>query len=91
MTPAFHPDELGLGTPPGERAELKVVAHRLEVERPLPSPAFRGDLQRLLLRSRDFGLRPARLRLQIALYGCSGILLLLVGASSAAGVGPLSA
>lgn len=35
--------------------------------------------------------RPARLRLLIAAYAGSGSLLLLAGAASAAGIGPLGA
>ncbi len=91
MTPAFHPDELGIATPPHERAELKSIAQRLEADRPLPAPAFRGDLRRALLGSGRALVRPAGLRAQIARYAFSGGLLLALGASSAAGVGPLGA
>ena len=89
MTPAFHPDELGTGTPPEERIDLKSIAQRLEADTPLPSPGFRGDLRRALLGSAQPLARPAGLRRLIALYGFSGALLLLAGAAGAAGVGPL--
>ncbi len=90
MTPPFHPDELGIGTPPAERLAVKPVALRLEAERPVPSAMFRGELRRSLLGGARAVSRPARLRLQIALYGGGGLTLLLAGASSAAGLGPLS-
>lgn len=91
MTPPFSSDELGLGTPPDERLALKPVAQRLLDERPVPSAMFRGELRRSLLGAGRAVGRPARLRLQIALYGCGGLTLLAAGASSAAGLGPLSA
>lgn len=86
MTPAFHPDELGTGTPPAERSELRVIAQQLEAERPIPAPGFRGELRRSLIGSGRAVARPARLRLQIGFYGGSGALLLLAGAVA----GPLS-
>lgn len=91
MTPPFHPDELGVSTPPAQRIELKAIAQRLEAERPVPAAAFRGDLRRALLGHGRPLSRPARLRLQIALYGSSGFVLLLAGVFSVAGVGPLAA
>ena len=91
MTPAFDPDELGLQTPPEERAELAVLARRLEADRPVPAPAFRGDLLRTLLARGPAAPRPRRLRLLIAGYACSGLVLLVLGASSVAGLGPLAA
>lgn len=86
MTPAFHPDELGTGTPPAERTELRAMAQRLEAEIPVPAAGFRGELRRALIGSGVPSSRPARLRLQISLYGVSGALLLLAGAVA----GPLS-
>ena len=71
--------------------ELTPIAERLERERPLPGPAFRGDLRRRLLSQGAPRLRPARLRLQILAYGSSGLVLLAGGVLSAAGVGPLAA
>ena len=88
MSPAFDPGELGEHADPDDDVALTRLALRLESERPLPSPTFRGNLRRRLLGTPAV---PRRLRLQIALYGTSGFLLLLVGASSAAGLGPLAA
>lgn len=74
---------------PGATKELIVLAARLEHERPVPTAAFRGDLRRRLLAGGLAHSRPARLRLLIAGYASAGSALLLVGAASAAGVGPL--
>jgi hypothetical protein len=70
--------------------ELIALAERLERERPVPSAGFRGDLRRRLLAGGD-AQRPRRLGALIAGFACSGILLLLAGALSAAGAGPLAA
>jgi len=71
--------------------ELIRLAERLERERPVPSAAFRGDLRRRLLAGAPLRPRPARLRLLITGYATGGFLLLLVGALSAGGAGPLAA
>ena len=71
--------------------ELILLAERLEHERPVPSAAFRGELRRRLLAGDISRSRPARLRLLIAGYAGTGSLLLLAGAASAAGIGPLGA
>jgi len=76
---------------PGAPEELIRLAERLEHERPVPSAAFRGDLRRRLIARTRSQSRPARLRLLIAGYAGAGSLLLLIGAASAAGIGPLSA
>jgi hypothetical protein len=76
---------------PGTPDELVELAERLERERPVPAAAFRGELRRRLLSGVDAGMRPARLRLLIAAYAGAGSLLLLAGAASVAGVGPLGA
>ncbi len=76
---------------PGAPEELIVLAERLERERPVPSAAFRGELRRRLTTAERLRSRPARLRLLIAGYAGTGSLLMLVGAASAAGVGPLGA
>ncbi|WP_332673679.1 hypothetical protein [Aromatoleum sp.] len=77
--------DLEHGTP----EELVELAARLERERPVPAAAFRGELRRRLLSGVDARTRPARLRLLIAGYAGAGSLLLLAGAASVAGVGPL--
>ena len=70
--------------------ELRELASRLERERPLPRPAFRGDLGRRLAGQ---GTRPAprRLRLWVAAQLGAGTLLLAVAALGAvAHSGPLA-
>lgn len=76
---------------PGAPDELVRLAERLEHERPVPAASFRGELRRQLLFGMDARTRPARLRLLIAGYAGAGSLLLLAGAASVAGVGPLGA
>ena len=80
-------DDLGAGIPD----DVIRVAERLERERPVPSASFRGDLRRRLLAGELARTRPARLRLLIASYASAGSALLLIGAASAAGLGPLGA
>jgi hypothetical protein len=72
---------------PEERAELLETARLLEDQRPIPRPAFRGQLARRL-RTRTTGAYPVR-RL-IAAYAGSGFALLLVAAIGLAGLGPLA-
>ena len=69
--------------------ELRATAERLKRERPLPTPAFRGELHRLLLASGG----PSRDRarpLAIA-CACAGTALMLVAIVGLAGAGPLAA
>jgi hypothetical protein len=74
---------------PGAPDDLIALAQRLEDERPVPTAAFRGTLRRRLLSGEIARSRPARLSLLIVRYASAGSALLLVGAASAAGVGPL--
>jgi len=83
--------DIGLDLEPGTPPELIRLAERLERERPVPSAGFRGELRRRLIAGQSSHSRPARLRLLIAGYAGSGSLLLLAGAASAAGIGPLGA
>jgi hypothetical protein len=76
---------------PGTPEELISLAERLERERPVPSAGFRGQLRRQLLADEVPRSRPARLRLLITGYAGTGSLMLLLGAMSAAGIGPLGA
>lgn len=76
---------------PNAPEELVRLAERLERERPVPTAAFRGELRRKLLAGGAAHRRPARLRVLISGYATAGTLLLLVGAASAAGIGPLGA
>jgi hypothetical protein len=71
--------------------DLIALAERLERERPVPTAAFRGELRRRLMTRGGAADRPAHLRARIAAFACSGSMLLLAGALSAAGVGPLGA
>ena len=76
---------------PDTPEELIRLAERLEQERPVPTAAFRGDLRRRLLASGAQHSRPKRLRLLICAYASAGSALLLIGAASAVGIGPLGA
>jgi hypothetical protein len=80
-------DDLEAGAPD----DLIRLAERLDRERPVPSAAFRGSLRRRLLAGGAAHARPARLRLLITGYAGAGCALLIVGAVSAAGLGPLGA
>ena len=76
---------------PGTPADLVRLAERLERERPVPSASFRGELRRVLLGGEARRARPRRLRALITGYATAGSALLVVGALSAAGAGPLGA
>jgi hypothetical protein len=71
--------------------ELARVARRLERERPVPRPAFRGSLGRRLSRMLEPDRAPPRrLRLLIGAYAGSALALLAAAAIGVAGVGPLA-
>jgi len=76
---------------PGTPEELIVLAQRLQHERPVPSAAFRGDLRRHLLPGELARSPGARARLWIAGFASAGSVLLLAGAASVVGIGPLGA
>lgn len=85
-----HDFEPGLSA--AERQELTLVAERLEHDRPLPAPAFRGSLRRHLFGPRQGSTSPAaRFRLWAASYTAAGTLCLLVAAVGLAGIGPFAA
>ena len=71
--------------------DLVRLAERLQRDRPIPAAQFRGELRRRLLAGERRDDRPARLVMLIRAYALSGAVLLLVGALSAAGAGPLAA
>ena len=75
----------------GPDADVALVAlvARLDGARPVPAAGFRGELRRRLAGAG--AARPARLGALIGAFGSSGALLLLAGALSAAGLGPLAA
>jgi hypothetical protein len=67
------------------------ISQRLESSRPVPRPGFRGDLRRALLA--EAGAEPApppRLRLLIATYAGSGLVLLAIVGVGIAGIGPFA-
>lgn len=77
---------------PAEREQLARTAARLEAERPIPRPAFRGELGRRLLEELEpRRVPPGRLRVLITAYSGSGLCLLAVAALGVAGAGPLAA
>lgn len=88
MTP---PRDIRADLEPGTPEELIRLAERLERERPVPSARFRGELSRRLLAGELASSPPARLRILIAGYASAGSALLLIGAASALGLGPLAA
>jgi hypothetical protein len=69
---------------PGAPDALIRLAERLEAERPVPAPAFRGDLRRHLLARAA----PRGLHARIAAFAGSGGALLALAFASAAGAGP---
>jgi hypothetical protein len=77
--------------PPDTPEELLRLAERLQERRPVPSAAFRGALRRRLLEQGARHERPTRLRARIVAFATSGAGLLVAGALSAAGAGPLGA
>ena len=88
--PRFN-DLLGPEVGARERERLAPVSDRLDAERPLPQPAFRGELRRMLLRR----VRPARsrrhVRALITAYAGSGLCLLAIAALGVGGTGPFAA
>lgn len=85
------PRDIRADLEPDAPDELLRLAERLEQERPVPSAAFRGELRRRLTAGGVQRSRPARLRALITGYATAGAVLLLAGALSAAGAGPLGA
>jgi hypothetical protein len=81
------------GVPPEERARLAEVADQLERSRPVPRPAFRGDLRRLLADGRrgSVATTASRWRVLVGAYSGLGALLLAVAAIGLAGAGPFGA
>jgi hypothetical protein len=81
-------DILDANLKPQERTKLLDTARLLEEHRPMPRPAFRGQLARRLRGpSRD----PYPVRRLIAAYAGTGFVLLIVVGIGLAGAGPLAA
>jgi len=83
------PHDIRSDLEPGIDEDLILLADRLRDARPLPRPAFRGDLGRHLAARRRPRLGAGHLRTVIAAYGLAGTVVLCLAAISAAGVGPL--
>ena len=79
--------------PAEEREHLVRLGERLIGSRPAPRAAFRGELRQQLRLGvgRSSPPRPERLRILIASYAGSGLLLLAVAAAGLAGLGPFAA
>jgi hypothetical protein len=85
-----HAPDIRSDLEPGAPEELVMLGERLRASRPLPSPAFRGQLGRTFEGECRQHTSPRRVRALITLYASTGTLLLAAGAISAAGLGPLS-
>lgn len=86
MTP--HADDFEPGLPPDERAELERLAARLVADRPIPAPAFRGELRRRIAAAPPR--RAAALRARAVAYLVTGTALLAVAALGVNDAGPLA-
>jgi hypothetical protein len=75
----------------GTDPELSPIAARLEAERPVLRPAFRGELRRRLLAEEKRRLAPANLGRLIAAYTGSGAILIAIAVAGVAGLGPFAA
>jgi hypothetical protein len=87
MTDSRPPFDRESGEIP-EETDLRWLVERMEDERPIPDPGFRGELRRRLFAAPA---PPRRVRLLIAAYACSGLVLLAVATIGVAGAGPLAA
>jgi hypothetical protein len=84
--------DLAPGLEPAEAERMLELAARLAADRPLPPPAFRGDLRRRLATTREAGaVAPRRVRALAALCALSGLVLLAIAAGGVAGGGPFAA
>jgi hypothetical protein len=72
----------------GEADAIDRIGKRLTGERPVPTASFRAELKRRLA-SAPTEWRPRRLRLTVAAYFASGLLLLAIAALGLMGSGPL--
>ena len=84
--PAMTHDDFDPGIPADELEQLEQLASRLVADRPVPRPAFRGDLRRRVVRTPH----ARRLRLRVAAYLASGVALLAIAALGVNDVGPLA-
>jgi hypothetical protein len=89
------PHELDPILPPDQRDDLVHLSERLGADRPIPRPAFRGDLRRVLLGSssqprRQPSAATTRFRLWAASYTAAGTLCLAIAAVGLVGIGPFA-
>jgi hypothetical protein len=91
MRPDRDDELLEPGIEGPERESLLALARRLDDERPLPDPSFRGDLSRRLELREDHARDLPRLRRLALSCGLSGAALLGIATLGLAGVGPLVA
>lgn len=85
--------DIGRDVPAAEREAVLRLAERLQRERPVPAPTFRGDLRRRLVArpgSRT-GAVAERWRTVAATYAGLGVLGLAVAAVGVGGLGPFAA
>jgi hypothetical protein len=75
---------------PEESAQLRAVTAALVANRQSPRAAFRGRLQRRLIRHGVPSARPRNLPMLIAAFAVPGALLLALAAAGALGAGPLA-
>lgn len=81
----------GFEQTPSDKEDLESTAELLRGSRPIPAPAFRGDLKRRLMGERGAAADP-RGSLGLAFgFGSLGSLLLLVATLGVIGLGPLAA
>jgi hypothetical protein len=71
-------------------SELQDIAARLEAERAVPHPAFRGDLKRRLLPHGEPHVAPPGLLRLITAYAGTGSVLIAIAALGLAGLGPFA-
>ena len=66
------------------------LAARLTASRPVPPAGYRGALRRRLVALGPPAPRPANLGRLATVHGLAGLVLLVAGAASVAGIGPLA-
>jgi hypothetical protein len=80
-------DDFEPGISASERDQLERLAARLVTDRPVPRPAFRGEMRRQIATTEP--VLPG-LRLRVATYLATGVALLAVAALGVNDVGPLA-
>jgi hypothetical protein len=85
-------DDLPTECSADERGELARIAASFQSQRPVPAPAFRGELRRRLVTGRTHRALPRRVYIRRRAYGSLfiGGALLSIAAAGLAGIGPLT-